>query len=58
MIKAVDITGKTFGKLTVIKKTEKRSTSKNIIWLCRCSYGKLAEVDSYSLRHGVVKSCG
>jgi hypothetical protein len=56
--KAIDITGETFGKLTVIKRAERRSTSRNIIWLCRCSCGKLTEADSYSLRHGVVKSCG
>lgn len=53
----VDITGQSFGKLTVIEPIEQRSGS-NVIWKCQCECGKITYVDGYSLRTGHTKSCG
>jgi hypothetical protein len=52
-----DIRGQTFGRLTVIEKTEMRDGN-NIIWKCQCSCGKTAYVSGYNLRKGYTKSCG
>ncbi|MDG4967506.1 hypothetical protein OGZ37_13175 [Lactococcus lactis] len=52
-----DLTGQTFGRLTALEPTEKR-TSGYILWLCQCQCGnkKLASVNH--LMQGSVKSCG
>ena len=51
--------GDRFGRLTLIRPTEKRNGSGNIIWLCTCDCdGKEVEVSSGNLRQGFVKSCG
>lgn len=52
-----DILGQTFGKLTVIEKTEKRAGS-NIIWKCKCSCGNICEVASHNLIRQATQSCG
>lgn len=39
-----DLTGFKVGKLTVIKDTGKRNSSKNKIWLCKCECGNYTEV--------------
>lgn len=51
-IKFLDISGKTFGRLTAIK------YSGNKKWLCKCSCGKEKIVSGESLRTGRTKSCG
>jgi len=38
-----DISGDSFGELLAIEKTDKRSSSGNIIWLFKCSCGNLVE---------------
>lgn len=52
----IDLTGKTFGRYTVIEKvkTKKRETK----WLCRCECGTEKEVRGYSLTSGNTISCG
>lgn len=53
-----DLTGMTFGRLTVISKTDKRFNG-SIVWLCRCNNdGNLVNVSSKYLLSGDVKSCG
>lgn len=51
-----DITGQTFGRLTVIAydHNEKHQS----YWKCRCECGKEKVVDGFSLRSGHTKSCG
>ena len=53
----IDMIGKKFGKLTVIKKT---SATKNgsIVWECECACGKTRLATSRELNSGSVKSCG
>ena len=48
--------GKTFGRLTVIKRVPNKV--KNARWGCICSCGEYVEVDGCHLRNGGVKSCG
>jgi len=52
-----DLLGKTFGYLTVIKKTNKRK-SRSILWLCYCRCGRHTEVTSQLLNNGKRISCG
>lgn len=58
MGKRIDMTGKVFGRLTVLEDTGKRNNCKRIIYLCKCECGNLKEIDAASLRKGDTKSCG
>lgn len=52
-----DLTGKRFGKLTVLKKLEKvKNTSR--VWLCKCDCGNTKEVTTRDLNNHRVTSCG
>lgn len=53
----IDLTGKKYGKLTVISQ---QGTDKNgqTLWLCLCECGKETVVLSSNLRRGKTKSCG
>lgn len=55
--KFIDLTGKRFGQLTVIKKigSDKR---KNVVWLCICDCGKETIRTTTRLKTGYTKSCG
>lgn len=55
--KIINLTNKTFGRLTVIKDSGKRDYG-SVVWLCICSCGNKTEVRGESLRTGVTKSCG
>ena len=52
----IDLTGKRFGRLTVIKRTE--STNHNIKWLCKCDCGNEKSVFGIDLTQGKTASCG
>jgi hypothetical protein len=58
--KAVDLTGRRFGKLIVNYNTGKRSTGKckQIIWHCTCDCGNETDVSRGNLKTGEVQSCG
>ncbi len=53
----LDLKGRTFGHLTVIKDDGTRS-SRAIAWLCRCDCGKLTHVRTQALKSGAITSCG
>lgn len=38
--KFIDLTGKRFGKLLVLRKSEKKTTSHGCVWVCKCDCGK------------------
>ena len=57
MSKFIDITGKTFGNLTVIERLPNEKGGV-VRWKCRCSCGKYTTVRSSNLKSGLVKSCG
>lgn len=58
--RALDLHGKIFNMLTVIRKAERRTYSKSTgaMWLCLCSCGNYTIVSSQSLRNGTTKTCG
>lgn len=59
-----DLAGRTFGKLTVLRKltpaeTRERGTkSTSAHWLCRCACGAEKPVVGRSLHTGASRSCG
>ncbi len=53
-----DETGKIYGRLTVIKKLDKRDNDNRILFLCKCICGNAVEVSGKKLRTGNTKSCG
>ena len=63
MIKRLDLVGKKFGKLTVIKDLgdayrDKRKKHKASYWLCKCDCGKEHKTKGSALTAGQIKSCG
>lgn len=53
----IDLTGKKFGKLTVLKRI-KIQDEKEPHWLCKCDCGNEKIVRGQDLRYGNTKSCG
>ena len=53
-----NLVGKKFGKLTVIERTNQRSSQRCILWLCRCDCGRELLVSTESLNSGHTQSCG
>ncbi len=58
MTRKLDLRGKRFGRLTVIKELPKRGDSPVVRWLCRCDCGESKDVGRVSLMQGGTKSCG
>lgn len=56
MPKIIDLTGKRFGKLTVLEFDGIKDHS--AWWTCRCDCGSIKSVNGVHLRDGRVKSCG
>lgn len=54
--KIIDLTGRRFGRLTVIKRAETKSQPPR--WICKCECGEILEVSGPHLRAGQTKSCG
>lgn len=52
----IDITGKKFNNLTVIRRIENKG--KYTIWECLCDCGKLTSARGTAIRNGGTKSCG
>lgn len=52
----VDLTGKRFGRLTVVKKLP--SQNNRSVWLCKCDCGNETEAKLRDLMRGDTKSCG
>lgn len=52
-----DLTGQTFGRLTVIERGDS-DLSKQAKWICLCLCGVKRKVQGYFLRNGLTVSCG
>ena len=52
----IDLTGKEFGRLTVIRRVENKGDA--IMYSCSCSCGNTKDVASSNLKSGKIKSCG
>lgn len=55
-MRKIDLTGKKYGRLTVVKIAF--SKNKRIHWLCECECGNFTVVDGGNLRSGHTQSCG
>lgn len=58
MAKVIDLTGRIFGKLTVLNKSTERGKKNQIKWDCKCECGNYHTVTGESLRHSKSRSCG
>lgn len=61
MTKINDLTGKTFGKLTVIRRAEdhvSKNGNKRVAWLCKCECGNELVVLGLNLTRNHTVSCG
>lgn len=56
-MKTLDLTGKRFGRLTVLERAE-NNKKREKRWKCVCDCGKETIAVSYRLINGRVKSCG
>ncbi len=54
----VDITGRTFGRLTALYPTDKRDCKGSVYWHCKCSCGNEKDVPVDALITGDYVSCG
>ena len=52
----IDLTGKTYGILKVVKLKGRKH--RGTVWECLCECGKIKDIKSNSLRRGATKSCG
>lgn len=57
-IRHIDETGNTYGKLTVIKKSEKSDASGGLYWECLCDCGNTFTARGVNLRNHQTTSCG
>lgn len=55
--KLIDLTGKRFGKLVVIRRSE-NLPPKQTMWLCQCDCGVVKPIRSATLQSGASKTCG
>lgn len=53
----IDLTGKKFGKLTVIKRDENKLSTKTK-WICQCDCGTILSVEGSNLKNNHTTSCG
>lgn len=54
--KGVDLTGRRFGRLVVLKRVGTKLNQK--LWLCKCDCGNTIEAITQHLQNGGTKSCG
>ena len=55
--KIIDLTNQQFGKLTVLKSTEKRENG-SVIWECLCECGNICYISQRCLSNKFTQSCG
>ena len=55
---AIDISGQTFGHLTVIERAGTDAVQRSATWLCRCDCGNETIARGVALRKGNRRSCG
>jgi hypothetical protein len=59
MIQRIDLTGKVFGRLTVLHYSQEASKDKSrAYWVCQCICGAVKAIASNSLLTGTTLSCG
>ena len=53
----IDLTGQTFGQLTVLEKDNEKIGNKTY-WICQCSCGNKKSIRGDQLKSGEIKTCG
>lgn len=53
-----ELTGKRFGRLIVIKASERKTLTRAMYWICKCDCGTEKEISALSLVRGLTVSCG
>lgn len=56
-LKAIDLTGKKYGRLTVLE-LDKSAKQQNRKWKCKCDCGNVTSVAGNNLKNGHTQSCG
>ena len=54
----IDMTGERYGRLTVVRLSERKTNQGKPLWVCRCDCGNEVEVPRKRLIEGSTKSCG
>lgn len=54
----LDLTGRRFGRLTVLREAENQKPAKIRRWVCLCDCGAITTPATYNLTYGNTKSCG
>jgi len=57
-MRAVNLTGNRYGRLTVLRRTDSMCPQCKPVWRCICECGTVTEVRSDLLRRGKTRSCG
>lgn len=58
MSKLIDLTGRAFGRLTVLRRGDAPANDRTAWWFCRCSCGASVTTAGGRLRLGQTQSCG
>lgn len=58
MSRIIDLTGKKFGRLTVVRLNDMAQKKHNKSWVCRCDCGQTTVVYGCNLKRGMTRSCG
>lgn len=53
-----ELQGSTYNRLTVLERTDEKTKSGEIKWLCQCSCGTQVVLPSTNIKTGKTKSCG
>lgn len=54
---AVDMKGKVFDRLKVLRQSERRDSKGRVFWVCECECGNVVTVRGDNLRSGNSKQC-
>jgi len=54
----VDLTGRRFGRLVVLRLAPTRVAKERAEWVCKCACGTIKQIIGEPLKRGSVKSCG
>jgi hypothetical protein len=57
-VKLIDLTGRRFGRLTVVERAPEPMYGKHVAWTCKCDCGGAVTTAGLSLKRGAVNSCG
>ena len=57
-VSLIDLTGRNFGRLTVLKRDIKNTKNGAVLWVCQCECGNIISATGNHLNQGHTQSCG